>query len=178
MITPTHWHVLRLLVTMSYTTRRTVSLLACFAIVFSSLDIAVHLCIWRIRQDYFFLLWHARWVFLSLGGTTVWVGLAMLLISVGVALGCWIALWYAAIRRDGLRSLGLCVNCEYDLRESPSGRCPECGERVNNAPLPLAAVSRRTLIITWAASCMIVLIGWIVGSYDWPALRIKLHWYR
>jgi hypothetical protein len=163
---------------MSYATRRALSLLGCFAIVVSSLDIAVHFCIWRTKQGYFFLLWHARWVFLSVGGTKVWVGLAMLLIFVGVALGCWIALWVAAINRDGRRSFGLCVNCGYDLRASRVGRCPECGEWVNHAPSRLGAVSRRTVIITWATFCIIVLSGWVAGSYDWPALRIKLHWYR
>ena len=163
---------------MSYTTRRTLSVLTCLSIVLSSLDIAVHLCIWHTRRDYFFLFWHARWVFFSLGGNKVWVGLAILLIFVGVALACLMALWAAAINRDGRRSVGLCVNCGYDLRASTSGRCPECGEWVNNAPSRLCAVSRRTLIITWTASSLIVLSGWIAGSYDWPALRIRLNLYK
>jgi len=52
-----------------------------------------------------------------------WMPLALILIPLAINLR-------TLARQIRRRRLGLCRHCGYDLRESPSGICPECGNQV------------------------------------------------
>ncbi|MBI5864348.1 MAG: hypothetical protein HZB38_07560 [Planctomycetes bacterium] len=52
------------------------------------------------------------------------------------AAACFIVSVLLGVLRCNRLPANLCLNCEYDLRGSPSGICPECGQRAFAAAVP------------------------------------------
>ena len=65
----------------------------------------------------------------------IWPGFAINAIFYAVVLWMLVA-GPRSLNRKRRRMRGLCANCAYDLRGTPSGVCPECGEPVEPAAPP------------------------------------------
>jgi len=90
--------------------------------------------VWRLMTPVAFVVALACWWLAGkLTGSHGWS--IVVPVSLVVCLPLWLlmSLHTRCVRRSlrrMLREKGICSRCGYDMRGSPSGRCPECGESV------------------------------------------------
>lgn len=71
-----------------------------------------------------------------------------------------------------------CAKCGYDLRATPSLKCPECGVVFDHAS-PARRAKRRRLLVSWLVMSLVMYApyGWLL-SMDYPWSDYRWHWIR